>query len=265
MQDVKVEPEKKDGAQDGGGGGPLGISTALKQKILLGAIRDRQNLIVPSCANQPERLEQEMSTLQKAGYNMHAVCLWAPVSETRQRGEPRSVREGKRWDGSSYRTSTKTVLEVARRWTSDLEKHGADSIYSTIYLWDNTIFPAREVDIGEFALLSNMSDEEADEHAWKCKRPKAGAAWGKLRTAHVLQHMLKRGHNDAPTQTDITINPSAKMMAGSDMLGAGTSASSLRRHRIKGRKEGAIAAALGCTLLWGAVCIALAVLLVQQS
>ena len=58
FKDLKVEPK--------GVGKKVGISTALKQKILEGAIRDRQNLIIPSCANQPEKLMEEMSLLQKA-------------------------------------------------------------------------------------------------------------------------------------------------------------------------------------------------------
>ena len=169
---------------------PVGISTALKQRILAGAIRDRQNLIVPSCANQPERLAQEMKQLREAGYLMHAVCLWAPLSETRARGEPRSVREGKRWDGKSYDISIATVLKVAREWVKGMEQAGEASCYQSCALWDNTVFPAREVSLDEFANLSTMTHAEADEHAWRLKRPLLSPSWTKVSARAALARSL---------------------------------------------------------------------------
>jgi len=55
----------------------IGISTRLKQRIMTGALKDRQNLIIPNCANQPERLDEEIENLIAAGYDMHAVCMCA--------------------------------------------------------------------------------------------------------------------------------------------------------------------------------------------
>jgi len=277
FKDVKVPKKGTNGCEDGT---TVGISTALKQRILVGAIRDRQNLIVPSCANQPERLAQEMATLQKAGYIMHAVCLWAPLSETRQRGEPRSVREGKRWDPSSYPVSTKTVLSVAEQWIADMQANGAASSYHSIALWDNTVFPAREVPLDEFKTLAMMSNEEADQHAWQCKKPKHGAAaWGRLRAAHSISMALKPKNNSQGSQTEVSMAKGRRGRGGlNEIKGGGTSlfgaltsgsgaqsGEALREQRVKGRREGALGAFLAASLLWGAACVTLAMLLVERT
>jgi len=292
FKDVKVPRRTPDGNEDATGK-QVGISTALKQRILIGAVRDRQNLIVPSCANQPERLEQEMATLQQAGYDMHAVCLWAPRSETRQRGEPRSVREGKRWDGSSYEMSTKTIVEVAARWIADRQKKGDKSCYKSIALWDNTVFPAREVDLDEFRTLCAMTHEEADQHAWQCKKPKQGAAaWSRLRAAHSISKALKPKHAHRSTQTDIAVpllgsRPALRAKGGGGGGGGGSGGSGggvfsdilrrpvasavltsesehvveLRAQRATGRREGALYCFVAASVAWGAACLTLALLL----
>ena len=72
----------------GGPGGPTGW---LKQEILDLAVNDRQSLIVPDCVNKPAKLRKMMELLRTSGYALHAVCLWAPLSETRRRGEPRCI------------------------------------------------------------------------------------------------------------------------------------------------------------------------------
>ena len=226
----------------------VGMSTALKNRILEGAIGDRQNLIVPSCANQPERLETEMAMLERAGYEMHAVCLWAPLSETRARGEPRSVREGKRWDGKTYPLSVQTVAAIATRWVESLRTLGDASPYTSIALWDNTTFPAREVELEEFALLASMSCEEADQHAWQAKRPKA-SNWAQLRTSMAFSRAIKSGPRAVGTQTE-----------GHEEAGRAGIASVGKAQLRRGRIEGAVASILVASLLWGAACVVLVVL-----
>jgi hypothetical protein len=51
------------------GSGGSGISSKLKQRILDEAVRDRQHLIIPDCANQPARLQ--VRTAQSA-HRAHA-------------------------------------------------------------------------------------------------------------------------------------------------------------------------------------------------
>jgi len=246
------------------GGKPgTSITQALKTKILTGAIHDRQNIIVSSCANQPEKLQKDMDMLVQAGYEMHAVCLWAPLSETRSRGEPRSVREGKVWSGESYEVSTTTVCEIATRWHDGL--CSADAPYKTIALWDNTTFPARQLELDDFTILSGLSNEEANEHAWELRRPRT-SYWGKLRTAHRISHAFQSRIVTVATQTDVSYSDAPGGILSMCRCWAVTQAAtvqipgthaemaySLREQRVRGRCEGALGSALTVTAMWGAL------------
>eukprot|EP00965_Chrysotila_dentata_P202572 6181195-Pleurochrysis_carterae.AAC.2 len=97
-------------------GDGFGICGQLKRQIMDEAMRDRQHLIIPDCANRMDRLLEMIDAVAEAGYEMHAICLWAPLNETRKRGEPRSVREGKKWSARGYDDATKGTLALAKRW-----------------------------------------------------------------------------------------------------------------------------------------------------
>ena len=120
--------------------GGKGISGQLKQELLQAAMRDRNNLIIPDCANDLPKLQKTMRQLIDAGYEQHAVCLWAPLSETEKRGQPRSVTEGKLWSGKDYTKSTQSVLLVAKEFNEGMTTR--PDVYKGVELWDNTIFPA---------------------------------------------------------------------------------------------------------------------------
>lgn len=200
---------------------PIGISTRLKQRVMTGALKDRQNLIIPNCANQLDRLEDEMQDLIRAGYEMHAVCMWAPLSETRARGEPRSVREGKAFSSAEYDLSTKSTVALAERWRK--EQKDKNSPFKTLALWDNTVFPAREIQFDEFSFLSALTEQQATDHAWRTKVPRSRSTWQNVRqAASSVTDMLHR-HIDAETQTTprgddglaIDINDVAPIVIGS--------------------------------------------------
>ena len=70
-----------------------GAKLTLKRRLLNSALEKRQNIVYPDTCNNPKRLTTLIEEVKKAGYRMHAVCLWAPLSVTRSRGEERSVRE----------------------------------------------------------------------------------------------------------------------------------------------------------------------------
>lgn len=207
----------------------------------MGAIKDRQNLIVPSTANDLKRLEADMEQLVAAGYQMHAVCMWAPVSETRARGEPRSVREGKRWTPDNYDASVKATCAIARKFVLGCME-GGGSPYATVALWDNTRFPAREVDFKEFERLTQLSYAAADEHAWECKRPKAMAGWGKIRRAAAAMKAFggsfQRTRN-VGTQTDSGIVVLAR--------------DEIRQQQLRGRLEGCAAGMVISSVIWAVV------------
>lgn len=135
----------------------------LKRRMVNESIRDRQNLIMPDCANNPNRLKALIEEVKAAGYAMHAVCLWAPLSVTRARGEERSVREGKLWTGKDYGTSTKALLTLAMRWLDGMRDEPESFV--SLELWDNSGFPAKEVGLQEFAQLVSLDDDDATKHA----------------------------------------------------------------------------------------------------
>ena len=83
-------------------------------------------------------MEALLQKLLAEGYNLHAVCLWAPLVATRQRGEPRSVREGKVWSAKDYPASTAGTLAMARRFSQQIllneqqQQQGAQHESSTV-------------------------------------------------------------------------------------------------------------------------------------
>ena len=140
-----------------------GWSGALKQRIFADALRDRQNLLIPDCANHVPRLSKMIEEVRRAGYGLHAVCLWAPLSMTRQRGEERAVREGKLWTPKEYVKMVRGELAIAMRWIDGMRDE--PGVYCSLELWDNSHFPAVEVGLETFASLVYMTDDDSAAHA----------------------------------------------------------------------------------------------------
>ena len=140
-----------------------GWSGQLKRRLLAEALRDRQHVIIPDCANHPDRLQAMIEQVRAAGYGMHALCLWAPVGQTRSRGEERAVSEGKVWSAKDYEKSTRGSLALAMRWIDGIRDQPES--YCSLELWDNTHFPAAEVGLEQYAKLVAMSEAEAHHHA----------------------------------------------------------------------------------------------------
>ena len=134
----------------------------LKRRLLREALRDRQHLVIPDCGNNPRRLQELIEEVQAAGYEMHAVCLWAPLSVTRSRGEERSVTEGKLWTSTDYQASVRCTLALAMQWIDGMRDE--PNSFCSLELWDNTAFPATEVGLERYASLVLLSHEEADAH-----------------------------------------------------------------------------------------------------
>ena len=140
-----------------------GWSGQLKRQLLHEALRDRQHVMIPDCANHPDRLQAMIEEVKAAGYAMHALCLWAPLGVTRRRGEQRAVREGKAWAAKEYSKSTEGSLALAMRWIDGLRDEPAS--YRSLELWDNTHFPPSEVGLEGFARLVAMGADESTRHA----------------------------------------------------------------------------------------------------
>ena len=77
------------------------------------------------------------------------------------------VREGKLWTAKDYTTSTTGNLALAMRWVEGIRND--PSSYSSLELWDNTMFPAVEIDLGKYSTLVLHTHEEADRHARLCR------------------------------------------------------------------------------------------------
>jgi hypothetical protein len=186
----------------------------LKRRLMHEALKARQNLVIPDCANNPKRLQELIEEVRSAGYQMHAVCLWAPLSMTRARGEERSVREGKLWTPKDYDISTRTTLSLAMRWIDGMRDE--PSTFCSLELWDNTQFPATELGLEQYASLVQFSHEEADEHMRKLLEARRNShAHTAAGNAKARDELGKRKSLD-PFELSTTVAMAAtRMLAGS--------------------------------------------------
>ena len=140
------------------------VPARLKQRLFREAVADRQHLLIPDCANDVPKVDEMLEALLEAGYELHAMCMWAPLSITRSRGEPRSLREGKPWSAKQYAPSVKGTLALAERFAAAL-RDAPTGLHRSLSCWDNTVFPSSPVDVAELRRLSLMPHREADERA----------------------------------------------------------------------------------------------------
>jgi hypothetical protein len=100
-----------------------------------------------------------VNQIREAGYSMHAICLWAPLCVTRERGEPRSMREGKLWSPDDYALSTQGSLAMALKWAEGMRTE-PDS-FQSLALWDNTHHPSEEVSLQRFVQVRRRAMHDA--------------------------------------------------------------------------------------------------------
>lgn len=152
----------------------------IKKEILEQAVHNRANVLLPEAAVSKEKVMESMRLLEQNGYEMHAVCLWAPKSETERRGKPRSVKDGKVFNSQTFGASVKNTLELSQMWETMMADKNPH--YKSVLYYDNTIFPSRPIHIHEFEKLASMSDEEAAEYA-RMQRAQKFAGEALLRAA----------------------------------------------------------------------------------
>lgn len=140
----------------------LKISTKLKTRVINEAVAARQHMIIPDTLNDPPKVEKLIEQLLAEQYVLHAVCLWAPLSVTRRRGEPRSVREGKVWSGGDYPISTSATLQLAAKFAQQMRANPDG--FRSVSMWDNTTFPAIQCSLEEFSRLQRLDFEAAERH-----------------------------------------------------------------------------------------------------
>ena len=70
------------------------------------------------------------------------------------------------WSPKEYGSSITSTLALAQQFSEGVEAQ--PEVYKSLSLWDNTVFPAREVSLDEFRQLTLLDEEEATRHAAKC-------------------------------------------------------------------------------------------------
>lgn len=138
----------------------------VKEGIVDHAVRNRQHLKIPEAAFNVKRIKGMMDKLEAAGYEMHALCLWAPKNVTEARGRPRSVKDGKVFSVDQYETVVGNMVKIAHDWEEEMNNNNES--FAAISYYDNTIFPSHCVSAAEFDILASMSDEAAENHARQC-------------------------------------------------------------------------------------------------
>merc|ERR1712216_2183 len=132
-----------------------GCMDRLKEEVVELAIGNRQHLLIPEAAVNIKRVDRMMKQLVEANYEMHAVCLWAPKSETEARGRPRGVKDGKAFTTNEYSNASKNALYYGRQWTEKMAS--GDPHYASVFCFDSTVFPSRPVHLSEFEHLTSLS------------------------------------------------------------------------------------------------------------
>ncbi|CAE6953194.1 unnamed protein product, partial [Symbiodinium sp. KB8] len=134
-----------------------GCVEGLKKSILKKAIANRQNIVLPDCALKPERVKDMLKSLQDAGYEMHAICLWAPQEEAERRGRLRSVKTGKAYNPKFHQPSCEGTLEVIAHWENQMSLPNGGS-FGSIEFYDAGSAPAIRVGKDHFEMLIRCAE-----------------------------------------------------------------------------------------------------------
>lgn len=143
------------------------IIDELKQDILKRAVENRQNLKLPETALNSEKVRKRLKQLEDADYEMHAICLWAPESETQVRGRARSIKAGKVFTTKFYRQASEGALEFGHLWEKMIKE--GSPYYKSVTFFDNSVMPGHPVHVSQFEILMRLTDQEAARHALNCK------------------------------------------------------------------------------------------------
>jgi len=135
-----------------------GCVEGLKKSILKKAIANRQNIVLPDCALKPERIKDMLKSLQDAGYEMHAICLWAPQEEAERRGRLRSVKTGKAYNPKFHQPSCEGTLEVIAHWENQMSLPNGGS-FGSIEFYDAGSAPAIRVRRDHFEMLIRCAEK----------------------------------------------------------------------------------------------------------
>jgi len=160
-----------------------GCMDRLKEEVVELAIERRQHLKIPEVAANSERVNSMLQKLVDADYELHALCLWAPRSETEARGRARGVIDGKAFTTKAYDNACKSAVAFGQQWLEKIASN--DDNYKSVMFYDNTVFPSRPVHFSEFKHLASSSGAEADLHALTCKESRAAGIKSELASSEA--------------------------------------------------------------------------------
>jgi len=140
-----------------------GCMDRLKEEVVELAIERRQHLRIPETAASMDRVNRMLKQLVDAGYELHALCLWAPKSETEARGRTRGVKDGKAFTTKEYDKACRNSLLLGQHWLDKIQ--AKDAHFKSVQFYDNTVFPSVPVHFSEYQRFVAYSHEHADRHA----------------------------------------------------------------------------------------------------
>eukprot|EP00756_Hemistasia_phaeocysticola_P017939 Hpha_TRINITY_DN15564_c3_g11::TRINITY_DN15564_c3_g11_i1::g.107870::m.107870 len=131
-----------------------GVLDRRKTAVLEEAIERKMHLIIPDTAQKMEKVLKKVEKLEKAGYEQHLICLWAPRKDVYKRGTARQCKEGKTFSMRGYVDSMRSAYGLAQYFC---EKYDAKH-RCTIMTTDR--FPNMILKMSE---LKDLADEAARE------------------------------------------------------------------------------------------------------
>mmetsp|Transcript_10058 Transcript_10058/g.22355 ORF Transcript_10058/g.22355 Transcript_10058/m.22355 type:complete len:363 (-) Transcript_10058:220-1308(-) len=195
----------------------------LKKEIMNLAVQNRQDVIIPECALNPERVHQMLRQMENADYEMHAICLWAPLDSVQQRGSQRSLKAGKAYAPKFHTPSCAGSLEFGRHF--DLKIREGCRHYCSLICYDNTVKPSHPVHLVEFEHLIKMGPEETKEHIRNCMLARA---------AYMIEHGGSRASSDTASTPLLVPSNTSDRLPLSGCLRSMLEKAAVRRGRRQG-------------------------------
>jgi len=143
------------------------LTESLKREVFETAIANRQNLKIPETALNLERTMKRLQELERAGYDLHAICIWAPELETQIRGRARSVKAGKVFTTKHYWPAVQSSVAMGRHWDAKIRE--GHELYKSVAFYDNAVRPCHPVHLAQFEVLTKLSQKAASVHVEMCR------------------------------------------------------------------------------------------------
>eukprot|EP00746_Dinoflagellata_sp_MGD_P021520 gnl/MRDRNA2_/MRDRNA2_150266_c0_seq1.p1 gnl/MRDRNA2_/MRDRNA2_150266_c0~~gnl/MRDRNA2_/MRDRNA2_150266_c0_seq1.p1 ORF type:complete len:411 (+),score=82.09 gnl/MRDRNA2_/MRDRNA2_150266_c0_seq1:65-1297(+) len=129
-----------------------------KKEILEEAMRQRQHICIPEAVASAKKIFDNIKMLDDAGYEQHLVCLWAPRTVLRRRGEARQAQEGKTFSMKTYVGSVASTLELAEHFVKTYSAQRC-------YIMTTDRFPNLVLSLSELRQYVRLAEEVPEAHS----------------------------------------------------------------------------------------------------